>query len=314
MNQTKTKVRLKLVLLFLILATIFGTIFLKRNSRLKSTSSLGMQILTVPIVYFEAKTPVVFLEIEKKEIPVTIDLGFRGHLGLYPPQLQSIENKTYIKEYITYNFKGTKFTKKLYEIPKTKLGNLNFFGLKLVEKPSKQREESVLYSLDEHKEKSVSGALGWPLFEKTNLLLDCKKNVIGFFNNIENLPENGYPVKKCAIADLYTDRGLLEVDILTEQGLLRFALDTGSTYNIINGPLEEGYTVANWVKEDKHHISFKKFEIAGKSFLEQTFCTIPIKLPIHVQAVLGMQFFEDNVVALDFKNKKAYFLPNEELP
>jgi hypothetical protein len=57
-----------------------------------------------------------------------------------------------------------------------------------------------------------------------------------------------------------------------------------------------------------------QFNIAKKEFGLITFYPIPIQFPIQVDALLGMEFFNKNLVFLDFKNNMAYFAPSIKMP
>ena len=269
--------------------------------------------ITTPIQDFTSQLPIIEVEIEGQNIPVILDLGFTGNLELFPATLSRIKKKKYKETVETTNFTGARFQKKSFSIPKLSINGLAFKNPTVLE-ALHEEEADLRFSSKDKPSTNIKGSVGWQTFEKANLLIDCKNNIVAFFSDIKKLDEFGYPLSIFTETDLIVENSLLRIKAITDKGSIQCCLDTGASWNTFNGPVKEGLSLTEWILSDENRYYIEQFKIGNKDFANQPFCTIPIKLPTYVQAILGMQFFEDNVVALDFKNKKAYFLPNEELP
>ena len=108
--------------------------------------------------------------------------------------------------------------------------------------------------------------------------------------------------------------------------MLRCVLDTGSTWNMLNKDLEnpsndhmilssenadqhavlnpENKSLLSFVPKDDLDISV--FNIGGREFGPMTFNRI--KSPITFDAIMGMEFFEDTLIYIDFFQGKNLFL------
>ena len=63
--------------------------------------------------------------------------------------------------------------------------------------------------------------------------------------------------------------------------------------------------------DPKYLLNLAHFEIGGKDFGPLTFHKLPLKLPFHIDGILGMEFFAENLVFLDFVHGHAYFLSSK---
>lgn len=91
-------------------------------------------------------------------------------------------------------------------------------------------------------------------------------------------------------------------------------MDTGSTWNILNAEIEEGKLIEQGTFEPSNILECPLFVLGEKEFGPIKFHHIPIQLPIHVEAILGMEFFNKNLVFFDFTNNMLYFSPRASTP
>lgn len=148
--------------------------------------------------------------------------------------------------------------------------------------------------------------MGCSLFYNTNLFIDILNCQIAFCDSIDTLRNNGYPIETFVKTSLIFEKGLAEIEVSTPNGLLRCILDTGSTWNILNAQLdnEESWDQLMWEKENTSEFSF--FTIEGTDFGPTCFHRMPIRMPIQIEAVLGVEFFKTHLVFLDFSEKFVY--------
>lgn len=236
-----------------------------------------------------------------------LDLGFRGDLVMMEQGITQISQKVFVGEKPMYNIRGNKYPEKLYQIPKVEIGGITFIRPIMQEETEEHRKESI-FSQKEEKENlwEDSGKLGWHLFEKSNLLIDIKNATIAFCDSLETLSKNGYAVDQLIKTPLLLERGLVELKTKASDQPLLCTLDTGCTLNFLNreGEIEQEL----WKEENV--ISYDSFKIEEVELGPILFHQIPIKIPIHLEALLGMKFFKDHLVFLDFGRKTIYFSKN----
>ncbi len=75
----------------------------------------------------------------------------------------------------------------------------------------------------------------------------------------------------------------------------------------INQEIKEGLDIED---EDNTH-EFTDFNLGQHNLGPIVFHRIPISLPIHIEAILGMEFFQNHIVFLDFEKQKAYIANKE---
>ncbi len=84
-------------------------------------------------------------------------------------------------------------------------------------------------------------------------------------------------------------------------------LDTGATWNMFNSKIGETHSLDEMIWDDKNIFQYSSLQVNGKDLGPIIFHRAPINIPIQIDAILGMEFFEDNIVFLDFSKRTAYF-------
>lgn len=271
----------------------------------------GPFFATVPITGFSSiQCPWVDVQIDNQALTMEIDSGFQGGLRLDGDHLHQIHPKTFIGKRSTYGFRGNKHTVDLYSIPDVRIGSAIFRKCVAEEEDPEFRKHSVFFSNGESCCRAP-GRLGWELFRTLNLLLDVKNEKLAFCDSVETLKKEGYPVEKFAKTKLLLDRQLLEIEAMTSSGLLRCMLDTGSTLNMLNRELMEGETMYQLFWDPENKTEFSSLEVGGVDLGPISFYNFPVRLPIHIEATLGEEFFEDHIVFIDFREEQVYIMPYE---
>jgi hypothetical protein len=251
-------------------------------------------------------TPCLSIRIGEKTISSMFDLGFRGQFSIASEVLDLIQEKTYLGSSKMYGFNGKRFEKRVFEIPTIKIGAITVSRAIVQEEVQDYKSNSHINSENNELSQDEPGTIGWEVFEHLNLFIDLGNEKIVACDGIERLKSEGYTAELFSQTPLIYNRGFLEIKTETPNGPLQCVLDTGCTFNCLNVAAPEGQT-----KVDMENICyFPQFDIANKSFGPIQFLHIPIQLPIQVDAILGMEFFKDNAVFLDFTNKMAYFTPS----
>lgn len=265
-------------------------------------------LVSVPITKFSSiQSPCIDVHIDNTTFSMELDLGFRGDLTLANKFIDQISSKTFILTKPMYGVRGKEYSTDLYRIPKIKIGTLAFIKPVLQKKGEEFTEDAVFVQEGRKPSPREDGRVGWELFYNVNLLIDIKNSKIIFCDSLDTLKKHGYLIKNFTKVPLFLERGLLEFEAQINEGALRCMLDTGSTWNILNTEIEDGKSIEQVMWEPENTLTYPSFKIGKKDFGSIALHRIPIKLPIHIEAILGMEFFQDHLVFLDFTGGSVYF-------
>lgn len=265
----------------------------------------GPYFFSVPILKFSlAQIPSLMVQVEGRDIMVELDLGLRGEASFSQEVIKNIREKTLVGERTMYGARGKSYRTSRYKAPQIHIVNLDIRGCIMEEESEEFLLDSVfLTSADTHRRKH-SGRIGWELFATCNLFLDLANSRIAFCDSAETLENQGYPMQEFAKTPLHTERGFIEMLVEGSEGIQMWALDTGTTWNIVNAH-DNTKTVEEMALDPSNHIELP-LKIGNADFGLLSFCRIPIPLPIHVDAMLGMEFFKTHQVFIDFYEQQIY--------
>jgi hypothetical protein len=290
--------------LFCLYVSFFEIKFRKTSNKQESVGYFEV----VPIEkYSVIGTPCISIQLNEKNFLADLDLGFSGGIGVSSNLLEQLNEKKIIDDSVMYGISGKEFHVSNYSISSIGIGGLHFTPPMIQDGNDVDFFQSALIVRKPNSTSRAEDArIGWGVFVSANLLLDCKNSKIAFCDSIETLQEHGYFCGPFVKTPLFLDRGLVEIDAVTSSGNLKCFLDTGATWDIINRDVE---------KIDPECVEYyPTFAIGGKNFGPMHLHPVPIKLPIHIEAVLGMEFFSQHIVFLDFKNLEAYICEASEKP
>jgi hypothetical protein len=188
-----------------------------------------------------------------------------------------------------------------------KMGPIAFSPLKLSKENAQFNEEILLNIKKDTSLPAIFGTIGWRIFNRTGLLLDLGHSTIAVCDSVETFKNQGYSLEHFTKVPMLDDCQLIEFETMTSKGPLRCILDTGCTLNFLNSNKVKGKTISKMLRKDKNYKTFSSFKINETKFGPIEFCKIPIKLPYHLDAILGMDFLTDHVVFIDFNNRQIYF-------
>lgn len=261
----------------------------------------------IPITKFSSiQSPCINIDISGKMFSLELDTGFRGDLSIAQNLTDQIVPKKFICNKPRYGIRGISYPTNFYRIPNITIGAMSFSKPILQEDHSEFIKDSVWVENGEDPSPSEAGRLGWELFYTVNLLIDIKNSKIAFCDSLDTLKKQGYAVETFVRVPLFLEQGLVEFEATTPKGTLLCMLDTGSTYNILNAEIEETQSLEQAMWEPKNRLSYSFFQIQEHDFGAINFRRIPIKIPVRIDAILGMEFFRDHLVFLDFSEKYVY--------
>lgn len=300
------------VLSILILLALFFYMSLHIREKEKQSSDAkqnGPYFQKVKVTRFSiACIPCIDIEIEGKSIEVKLDLGSNHHLVLPKEAINNFKSKSFLDTTPIYSFRGNKFQLNRYIIPSAKINKMNLSDLQTIESNLELANDGII---GEKISVSEEGEIGWVSFYHLNLFLDCKHSTIAFCDSFDTLKKRGRLKKAFVEAPLSLQDKLIAFDVETEKGKLHCILDTGCTRNFLNADVE---IPDEKVDHSENTEEFSAFKINSVDFGRMEFRRLPIKLPIKVDAILGMDFIYSRQIFIDFSKRKIYFsVPKEEL-
>lgn len=282
--------------------------------------------------FSRCNSPQIEVAIENHIITSEIDLGWRGGVALPSTTLHNLCNKTYIGRYPFYGLKGKVYESDVYELPQIHLGKMKIFPMKAKENNLEFLEDSILKQGNQDIPEKDQGRVGWHVFRPFNVLLDCRHSVVVMCDSLSTLKKQGLPIASFVEAPLLLDRDSIDFKVLTEAGPLRCMLDTGSTWNLLNKDLQNQnqdhriidldhinkraptFNLKNenlFVFNSEDYWQAKTCQINGNEFGPINF--VKMKSPLGLDAIIGMEFINNHLIFIDFRNEKIYFskLPEE---
>jgi hypothetical protein len=306
--------RLKILIFSItLLVAVFSIFYWKKFIKQVSEQEKIVPFSWIPIVSFSTgNLPCFYVEIEGQKYETVLDLGFAGQFSIFSELIPQIQNKTFVSTKSVCNWRGTEYQNPHYRVPGLCLGNITFNNALLEEESAAEDKESIIGKANTNHTHSPM-KLGWKLFRSLGLTLfmDFKHGMIAICDNINTFTQYGYKLEKFVKTPALLDEGIIEMDTSTSDGSLRCFLDTGCTYNFWNDDysLEE---VEERIKDEKCFTTISTVHIGGKDFGKMVFRPLPLKFDPQVQAILGMDFFFEHQVLIDFKNEQIYIAVSQE--
>lgn len=278
--------------------------------------SYGSYFIPVPVSKFTQRNlPCLLVQVEDKIFSMELDLGLRGDLSIESSYIDQIPSKKFINTTCMYGIRGKGYQTNLYSIPRIRIGDLSLIQPILQEQSEEFSRDSVIVrdgEVSSPHDPDEPGRVGWELFHNVNLLLDLKNSKIAFCDSIDTLEDQGYAIENFVKVPLLIERGLVEIEAQLAGETVRCMLDTGTTWNIRHTEIEAGKTIDQVALKPETILEYPSLKIGNKDFGSIEFLCFPIRLPIHIEAILGMEFFEGHIVFLDFAEKCIFFqkIPN----
>lgn len=263
--------------------------------------------IPVPFAKFSSSnTPFLDVNIQGKVISLKLDLGFSGYLSLSNRFTDLFDQKIPTTQRDVFGIRGKPHPCDEYHLDNIKIDRVTFSNLVLQKEIDELVKESCFSKNSDPSIFEKDGKLGWKIFRNSNLLIDINNAQVAFCDSFTTLQSKGYFNRDYAKIPLLLDRGLVEINTKSSIGFLRCVLDTGSTINILNGKLDQGENIEEAIWNANNIIESPFFKVDEYDLGVIEFARLPICLPIPIDAVLGIEFFKNHLVFLDFLNGFAY--------
>lgn len=294
---------IKLLLALLLLST--SSIFAWKCFTVKNTYHEH-----IPVVFTASDCPCIEINIGEKYYPVVIDLGSKFHMELDKEVICEIPQKAY-KMVSWVNIKNTRYRSSQLIVPKASIRSIEFHNVKTIEIPDE--DDTILWrdpSIEKHQEfVRPVGFLGKPFFEKHNLLLDLPHSCIVLSNDKNQLEKKGYSLSSYIKVPIELTKKHIIVKVNTEVGIARLVIDSAATWTIMKKSTLKGKSLTG----QRYGLPFftsNSFEINGYNFGKKDIYLYDFpEEAVNIDGVLGLDFFKEHVVYLDFNNKTAFIKP-----
>lgn len=267
----------------------------------------------ISIKFSASNSPLVEVEIEGSLYPIAIDLGSKFQLTLNQKAMPHIHQK---KSQGTVTWKD--FRGKSYEAPSFIIPKITIDTLVLTDVVAKEERKDFLsnVTLWENSQDSNTitneklGALGRPLLERFNLLLDFGNSRIIASNSLQKLKKAGFHLDKMVKMPLEEGRGII-ISVNTDLGVKKFDIDTGATINYIRASLLKNMKCDSG-QYGMDTFTTSKFVMNEKDFGAVTLNLLDITPELtEMDGCLGMSFLKNHIVYIDYQNKYLYIGENQ---
>lgn len=305
---------------YLLLVPLFLGVLLLVTWRCKFYPFRENPFLALPVQFSSSNLPYTEIELEGRKYLATIDLGGTIECALKPELLEKV-SKQYYDSSKWIDIRGNIYEAKEYIVPLVKIKSAEIRKLKIkAEDPKFKNEGSLLWGDPETSSREngrpIDGRLGWIFLQSLHPFFDFKNSVFYFtrgYKSLRYLKEEGYPIDKLQSFPFEMTRFGCVFRIDTEYGLKKFLADTGSSRIIIKPSrfqnLEESKITT--ISTEKQTILFEKFMIGTQDFKDTKAYFFEFSDQFeNIDGILGMDFFQENIVFLDFDEHKAWVGPS----
>lgn len=261
-----------------------------------------------------SRCPIISVEIEGNSYPLELDLGSKTPLSLQARVLEKIHKEEQgISHYL--DFRGNKYECPNYIIPSASLHGFSTSKVGIKEEAFTFSSATQIYNGSGRSKEEITfqyfGRVGLDFFSQRNFFMDCSRPCLIICRNLQDLRKDGYETKHFVSCPFQLTPLGIVLHVETDQGLMRFLVDTGCTDTVIRASFfgEQKY--------DKYHngmpvIPTKKFTIDHLDFGRAELCVLDITpyMEKFIDGLLGMDFLKNWPIFFDFKKQLFYiYLP-----
>ncbi|MDP1608058.1 MAG: aspartyl protease family protein [Chlamydiales bacterium] len=258
--------------------------------------------------------PAVLVDIEGNSYSLKLDLGSKKPLSLQVRVLEKIHKEQQGTSHYL-DFRGNKYETPNYIIPSASLHGFSLSKVITEEDAYAFTSAAQIYDSTSRSEEEIVfqyfGRVGLDFFSQRNFFMDCSRSCLIICRNLQDLRKDGYETKHFVSCPFQLTPLGIVLHVETDQGLMRFLVDTGSTDTMIRSSFFEEQ------KYDKYYhgmpvIPTKKFTIDHLDFGRAELCVLDITpyMEKFIDGLIGMDFLKNWPIFFDFKKQLFYiYLP-----
>lgn len=284
----KSKKRHSFPILLLLLASC-------SSSKFTTVSENPFQISIYSIACSNA--PLVKVKIEGTEYLLIFDLGCNMCLMLKDRVLNTLNHKEYMGISRFFDINGNIYEQSEYKIPHMQIGPFDITDIGAIQESyffiqegnkigTKRRPLRTQDQMD-----LIDGKIGGGLLCLSKLIsyFDLSHSTVCMGTRLDQITKN-HPLSDFSQLKLEVINGFICLNLLTDRGMQKFLLDTGASHSLIQ----------------KTALDNKDVKINLELFGARRFIAIDLPVDAPFDGILGLDFFKDYKVCLDFSNQTLY--------
>jgi hypothetical protein len=260
----------------------------------------------------DARIPCLKVEIEGIPFLAKLDIGYDGVLSLPKHILEQLTHKCDAGTVLYASIKGNKYEIPLFTIRKLYIGDLALVNLPAEESRLEFERDTNLGPDTDFDFSNIIARIGWQAFLGTVILIDLRKSIAICCDSLETLKEKGYPIEQFVATSFLSGEKHMEFEVDIGNRIVKCLLDTGCTLNLIHTPSAVKNAVGDKPEfgniDIAHPLPPITLSIGGRYLGPCVFHET--QLPFGVEAILGVDFLETQIVCIDLINHNLYLCPS----
>jgi predicted aspartyl protease len=260
-------------------------------SVLPAAGSSAAQPIRLPITLL-GSNPVTTITVGDRSVQAIVDTGGGGSVTLSKALIDGAGGVKLPETRSSNDALGRESINYLYRVPRVNIGGQDFKDL------------VVLQALD-HPTGSgpaVPGAIGRELLAKYFVVVDYAAGWITLWPPGSRNTDCGRAPMRMESAE--NDAGLAVGEFETPAGRIRLLFDTGAQYSIIAETFADQLRLPTIARGQTRFYQAERFSAAGQALGPLEFVILPVKPPAGAQGFLGVNFFANHRVCLDYRRKE----------
>jgi hypothetical protein len=262
----------------------------------------------IPLHFFRyTDLAVVNMVFEGKSYAMRIDTGSNKCFSLNESALQAIQKKEHLGTAKFFDGKGKEYEVPRFLVSRAMLGAwelensiVDQADIDYLTKGSKLWEDKTITNRTKKQLKYLDGRIGLKGLDIFNCFFDYPNAVLYISKNLQELKKH----PSCSLEDFnvfsfeLTGQGIIFL-IDTDFGMKRFLLDSGCSFTLIKKFAIEKRAIRTW-----------RLKIGGRDY--GAWNLMPYKITDRlkdVDGILGVDFFRQYAIDIDFENQVAYVEP-----
>jgi len=271
-----------------------------------------MGCFRIPLTYFSfSEAAIAQIEIEQQPFSLVVDTGANFCFALQKKCLNKIENKKSIEPSKGIDLKGNTYIEETYQVPLIKIERMKIEDVPVKEKSLQfilnRGLSSEITGRERNQIEYIHGNIGNRFFDNFVCFFDLNTPVLFLSRNLQNINKLHSLAGFTEITFESTPNGFVILEFETDFGLKRMFLDSGTSHSILKkSEIDQKFPIR--FKDSLSYITSRTFNIKGSNLGAWDFYLYEFtdKFSERFDGVLGIDFFKDHMICIDYQNNKAY--------
>ena len=255
----------------------------------------------------DARIPCLQAEIEGIPFLAKLDIGYDGVLSLPKHLLEQLAHKRDAETVLFKGIKGGEYESPVFTLPQLNIGDLTLMDFP-AEETNLEFERDTNLGIHTDPPDAIA-RIGWRAFFGTVVLIDFNKGIGACCDSLETLKEQGYPLEQFVSTNLLPGEQYVGFEADIGNRKIKCILDTGCTLNLINTLSTDEESEFGSVDLD-NPLPSSVLSIGGRDLGPCVFYKTP--LPFGVEAIIGVDFLETQIICIDLVNNTLHLCPVPE--